>query len=116
MSSEWEKIPQKKYNEANDPLKALGEYESLSEEDKMERRKEQIDEIKETLNPVGVSTGEGCSFLLVLSIFTPIPLIIAIVFVPLMIISLFMGEFCTFLLLLLIAVAFFALVHKGMRD
>lgn len=82
----------------------------------MERRKEQIDEIKETLNPVGESTGEGCSFLLVLSIFTPIPLIIAIVFVLAMIGALIGGEFLAFLLLLLGAVAFFALVHKGMRD
>lgn len=110
MDSEWEKI-REKYNEANDPLKALGEHESLSEEDKMERRKAQIDELKETLNPVGETIGNGFLYLLLLSIFTPIPLIIAIAFVPLMIMSLFMGEFRTFLLLLLIAVAVFIFFH-----
>ncbi len=115
MDSEWEKI-REKYNEANDPLKALGEHESLSEEDKMERRKAQIDELKETLNPVGETIGEGFSFLLFFSIITPIPLLIAIAFIPLMIVSLFMGEFRAFLLLLLIAVAFFAFVHEAMKD
>ena len=104
--SEWGKA-KKDYDET------CNLAESLSE---MERRKEQIEKAKKALNPVGDSIGQGFGFLLFFSIFTPIPLIIAIAFVPLMIMSLFMGEFRAFLLLLLIAVAFFAFVHAAMKN